>query len=127
MDIIEMYEEREGELLTRLKEVPYTDPEYKTITENLKTISEQKDRQIKTENERHNNNEKNDIERRKVEVSEEQVKTDRIRIKVGVVSDVIDLGKCIGFSWVCYNGDKISYAIKDIKDVAKGFLRARRH
>ena len=126
-DVIEKIEAREIELAEHLEKVPYGDPEYKYVAENAKIIAEIKDKHIRTENERLNNNERNDLDRMKIEVEMERVKTERMKIKAGVVGDVLDLGKAGLFSWICYNGDKISYAIKDIKDVAKAYLRSRRH
>lgn len=125
--IIDKLEERECELADRLAETKFTDPEYRTIAENLKIISENKDRQVKTENDRLNNNEKNDIERQRVEIEEEKVKTERMKIKAGIVQDGMDLLKCGGFAYIAYNGDKVSYAVKNILDLAKGYLRTRRH
>lgn len=125
--IIDKLEARECEMADELKKTPYTAPEYRTIAENLKTVSENKDKQIRTENDRLNNNEKNDIERMRVEVEMEKVRTERMKIGAGVLQDIGDLGKCLGFAWISYNGDKISFAIKEVIGIARGFLRSRKH
>ena len=131
MEIIEKLEQRECEMADELAKTAFTNPDYRNIAENLKTISEINDRKIKAENDRLNNNDKNDIERMKVEVEAEKVQVEKMKIKAGMISngiaDVLDLGKCCGFAWIAYNGDKVSFAIKEIMNIGRGFLRSRRH
>lgn len=126
MDVIEGLEKRETELIEMLAKTQIGTDSYDKIVDELEQISRMKNAELQTENSRLNNNERNDIDRRKVEVDEERVKVEKCKIKAGLVDSGIDLVKCVGFSWIAYNGEKVSYAVRAIFDVGKGFLR-RRH
>ena len=126
MDVIEKIEEKQSELLDELGKTKPTDPNYKYITENIKILNDAKTNSMKEDNARLNNNEVNDINRMKVEVEMEKVKTDRWKIIQSAGSDILDVGKVSLFCYISYNMDKISYAIKDIKQIAMGYIKSRR-
>lgn len=127
MDVIEKCEQRQDELLDELERTKPTDPNYKYICDNFKILGDTKTNALKEDNARLNNNEVNDINRMKVEVEMQKNKTERMRIGAGLVGDVTDLVKCCGFAWIAYNGDKVSYAIREVLGIARGFLRQRKH
>ena len=126
MDVIEKIEEKQSELLDELGKIKPSDPNYKYITENIKMLNDAKTSSMKEDNARLNNNEINDINRMKVEVEMEKVKTDRWKIVQSAGSEVLDVGKVCLFGWISYNMDKVSYAIKDIKQIALGYVKSRR-
>lgn len=127
MDVIDKFEKRQEELLDELEKTNPADPNYKYISDNLKTITDTKTNALKEDNTRLNNNEANDIDRMRVEVDMQRNKTERLKIGAGLVGDVTDLVKCCGFAWIAYNGDKVSYAVKEVIGIARGFLRQKRH
>lgn len=126
MDVIEKIEEKQSELLDELGKIKPSDPNYKYITENIKMLNDAKTSSMREDNSRLNNNEINDINRMKVEVEMEKVKTDRWKIVQSAGSEVLDVGKVCLFGWISYNMDKVSYAIKDIKQIAMGYIKSRR-
>lgn len=126
MDVIEKIEEKQSELLDELGKIKPSDPNYKYITENIKMLNDAKTSSMREDNSRLNNNEINDINRMKVEVEMEKVKTDRWKIVQSAGSEVLDVGKACLFGWISYNMDKVSYAIKDIKQIALGYVKSRR-
>lgn len=126
MDVIEKIEEKQSELLDELGKIKPSDPNYKYITENIKMLNDAKTSSMREDNSRFNNNEINDINRMKVEVEMEKVKTDRWKIVQSAGSEVLDVGKVCLFGWISYNMDKVSYAIKDIKQIALGYVKSRR-
>jgi hypothetical protein len=126
MDIIEKIEKRENELLDELAKTKYGSAEYKAIREDLAELAKIKNNYLQTENQKYANNERNDIERAKVDVEYERIKTERKKIRAGLADSGIDLIKCCGFGWIAYNGDKVSYAVKSIYNIATGFLKTRK-
>lgn len=126
MDIIEKLELRENELLDELAKTKYGSAEYKAIREDLAELAKIKNNYLQTENQKYSNNERNDIERAKVDIEYEKIKTERKKIKAGLADSVIDLAKAGGFAWIAYNGEKVSYAVKSIYSIATGYLRTRK-
>lgn len=134
MDVIEMIDERIGEGLEELGKLKPGDPQYKYVTDNIKTLGDVKTNSLREDNTRLNNNEVNDINRMRVEVENKKADIEMARVKVegwkvgaGVLGDLIDAGKACGFAWIAYNGDKVAYSIRSVIDIAKGYLRQRRH
>lgn len=126
MDSLEKIEKRRSELLDELEKTKPGDPNFKYITDNIKTLTESEVAILKEDNTRLNNNECNDINRMKVEVEHNRVKVEKLKVEAGLLSDVIDGVKTGVFCWIAYNGDKVSYAIRSIFDVAKGYMKQRR-
>lgn len=126
MDTIEMLEKRETELLELLGRTQIGTEDYQKATELLVKVVEMKNKEIQTENARLNNNEANDINRQKVEVEAKKVDVEIKKIRASLGGDIIDLVKCGLFGYICYHGEQVSYAIKDIKKIAESFLRRRR-
>ena len=126
MDIIEKMEKRQDELLDKLGQTQYGSNEYKAISEDLGKLSQMKVSEIQAEQTKYQNNERNDIEREKLEIEKEKLRVERKRINVNVFDTFFGAGQCLGYTWLAYHGEQISYAIKAISDVGKGFLR-RKH
>lgn len=127
MDTIEKIEARNSEFLDEIGKMKPTDPNCSTIVDNVGKLATAEVNLLREENARLNNNAVNDINREKLEIERDKLTVEKWRIGADVVHDVIDTGKCVGFAWIAYNGDKVSYAIRSIFDMAKGFLRSRRH
>ena len=125
-DTISGLEKRECELIEMLAKTQIGTESYDKIVDELEQISRMKNAELQTDNTRLNNNERNDIDRKKIDVDVERIKVEKWKINAGLIDSGFDLVKCLGFSWIAYNGEKVSYAIKQIMDVGKGFLR-RRH
>lgn len=132
-DIIEKIEKRQDELLNKLGQTKAEHDDYKYIVENAKILHDMKITAIREDNARLNNNEVNDINRmkvevenRKVDVEQQRLKVEKMKIGAGLADSLIDAGKAGAFCWIAYNGDKVSYAIKSIYQVASGYLKSKK-
>ena len=78
-DNMDLYEEREKEILEELGRTSFEDPKYEKLQKELDTIAKHRISYIGLEQDRLNNNRKNDNEEQKLLLEEEKVKNDRRR------------------------------------------------
>ena len=126
MDTFEKLGTRLDELVEMLGRTQIGTEPYDKILDEIDTICKILNTDRKTEIDRLNANERNDIDRTKIDVEVERLKIENKKINAGIFDSVWNGAVCAGFSWIAYNGDKVSYAIKNILDVGKAFLPRRR-
>lgn len=114
-DNLELYEEREHEILEELGKMTPTDPNRKPLIQELNTIAGIRVNYDQTEQTRLNNNARNDIDEQKLIVELEKVKNDK-RKNIALWIQAIFSG-ALGVYAVnkSYHMDEKGYPYKDMK------------
>lgn len=126
MDTFEKLGTRLDELVEMLGRTQIGTEPYDKILDEIDTICKILNTDRKTEIDRLNANERNDIDRTKIDVEVERLKIENKKINAGIFDNFWNGAVCVGFSWIAYNGEKVSYAIKEILGVAKAFTPRRK-
>ena len=122
-DNLELYEEREHEILDALGRMEISDPNRKNLIQELNTISTIRNNYDQTELTRLNNNARNDIEEAKLAVEEKKVKNDKERTIVTAIQSGISVGLGTYLIHKSYHMDIKGYPFKDMKNYAMDLIR----
>lgn len=121
-DNLELYEERERELLERLGRMSADDPNRKSVVQELNTLSSIQVNYQQTELTRLNNNAKNDIDEERLRVEAEKVKNDKTRNWTTV--GVSFFSMLLGYLTIhkSYHMDDEGYSFKDLKKYGQDLI-----
>lgn len=123
---LELYEEREREILEALGRMETSDPNRKNLIQELNTISTIRNNYDQTELTRLNNNARNDIEEAKLAVEEEKVKNDKNRAIATAVQSAVSIGVGTYLFHKSYHMDVKGYPFKDMKVYAMDLIKKAR-
>lgn len=124
-DNLDLYEEREHEVLEQLGRMSMDDANRKALVSELTALSSIRNSYEQTEQTRLNNNARNDIEEQKLVIEEEKVKNDKKRTIAMWVQTFLSVGVGGYLTFKSYNMDEKGYPFKELKEFARGLVSGK--
>lgn len=124
-DNLDLYEEREHEVLEQLGRMNMDDANRKALVSELTALSSIRNSYEQTEQTRLNNNARNDIEEQKLVIEEEKVKNDKKRTIAMWVQTFLSVGVGGYLTFKSYNMDEHGYPFKELKEFARGLVSGK--
>ena len=122
LDNLELYEEREREILERLGQMSMNDPERKSLTQELNVVSSIIVNYKQTELTRLNNNARNDIDEARLVIEGEKVQNDKTRNKIMVGGSILSVLAGWWLHGKSYHMDEKGYPFKEMKQFSKDMV-----
>lgn len=128
-DNLDLYEEREHELLDQLGRMEITDPNRDKIEKELDTLAKIRSKYLELEQNRLNNNAKNDIEEAKLLVEKSKLENEKRRNRTTLwatfITTLFTTG--IGYSAIMksYHMDEEFWPHKDLKVFGQNLIRTK--
>ena len=126
-DNLELYEEREREILEQLAKMDLDDPKREKLERELETLSKIINSYKQTELTRLNNNMQNDIKEEQLVIDARKVETEEKKVKAGWGQTILCVGGSIGLTGLSYFLDTlIGPVAKKGERLAEKLLPSRR-
>ena len=115
-DNLELYEEREREILEELGRREMTDTSRERLVKELDTIAKIKSTYEQNDQNRLNNYAKNEIEETRMEIEKAKVEVDKGKVVAGIITGLTSFFGGCGMFWLSYHMDETQWAFKDMKN-----------
>lgn len=114
-DNLELYEDREHELLEKLGRMESDDPNYGKVVGYLDTVSKIRVNYETSEQTRLNNNARNSIEEEKLIIEHAKIQSDKDRTKAMWIQALLSFVGGAALTMKSYHMDESGYPYKDLK------------